>query len=193
MSPRWGILLCGLLVVGTSLFAAVRYLGWSHDLDRRERDLIKSIAESPDRTQVVRLRSDRSELQEQTDALAAALRPELSRLAPDAASAQQLTVAIARLAGECGWELRSTQEVAEVRAPPPDQSTDVASSGGFRQAPAFRRKRLRLEGATTYGGFLAFQAGLTRLPHRTVLGYFALKRQEISPTHPITVSLELVL
>ena len=193
MSPRWGILLCGLLVVGTSLFSAVRYLGWSRDLDRRERDLIKSIAESPDRTAVARLRSDQSELQEQTDGLALALRPELSRLAPDAVSAQQLTVAIARLAGECGWELRSTLEVAETRAPPPGQGSDDASVGGFRQAPAFRRKRLRLDGATTYGGFLAFQAGLLRLPHRTVLGHFSLKRQETSPERPISVSLELVL
>ena len=44
MSSRWGLLLCGLLVVGSSLFAAVRHLGWSRDLERRERDLAVSIA-----------------------------------------------------------------------------------------------------------------------------------------------------
>lgn len=193
MSSRWGLLLCGLLVVGSSLFAAVRHLGWSRDLERRERDLAESVAESADRTDILRLRSDRGELQEQTDGLAQTLRPELSRLAPDGASAQQLTVAIARLAGECGWELRTTQEVAENPASPLINGGDDPVTSGFRQAPAFRRRRLRLDGTTTYAGFLAFQAGLARLPHRTVLGHFSLRRQDATPDRPISVALELVL
>lgn len=190
MSARWAVISCSLLAVIALLTATVRHLTWSRDLERREMNLTKSIAELKDATPVARLRTDRSDLSESVSRLEAALAPERARLTPTGTESQHLAVAISRLAGECNWQVRSTQETAESVTPARlGESTNFT----FREAPAFRRKRLRLEATTTYNGFVAFLDGLPRLPHRTVLGQFSLTRNPTTAAHPLTVVVELVL